>query len=760
MSLKKTPTRKKTSKIIDKNNKESNNKIVYGILLAFMFVIMISVFTNGLGIIGYYSKSIIFTLLGLGAYFFPIFISMHALLLILDRKELIDWKKAIFLYVSLFFILAVIYTSYNFSQDFNSQLKNSLELAKNFTGPGVLGTAFGYFVLKLIGKLGIYILTVLFVFISCLSLSNTSYKSFFMYSYELIKKLGFSLKSLISKISNKTKIREEDKPSIKPLHKENPKLSIDDKRDYNDLKIVGLNPRNNIDDEKIRDKKIEQKQLSVEDFDIKVENVEINYNYPPVQLLKDKEVKEDQGYVEEAKRNAQIIEDTLKSFKIDCKIVQVNRGPAVTCYELQPAGGVKLSSIVNLQDNLALNLATQGIRIEAPIPGKAVVGIEVPNKLKEFVSLKEIIDSEAFRNSKSLMPLALGKDIYGSIVVSGMEKMPHLLIAGATGSGKSVCINSIISSILFKSSPEDVKLILIDPKMVELNVYNGIPHLVIPVVTDPKKASAALNWAVREMDRRYQVFSDNYVRDINSYKEKFKNDSSMEKMPFICIIIDELSDLMMVASQEVESHICRLAQLARACGIHLIVATQRPSVDVITGLIKANIPSRISFSVSSQIDSRTILDMSGAENLLGNGDMLFFPSNIMKPKRVQGAFISEKEVENLVSFIKNNSEVSYDKTVIKEIEENRPKLQNSSADYDEHLMEAIDMVIQDGQASVSLIQRKLRVGYARAGRIIDEMESLGIVGPHEGSKPRKILVNRNILREEESGEYSQQVDDV
>lgn len=473
----------------------------------------------------------------------------------------------------------------------------------------------------------------------------------------------------------------------------------------------------------------------------------IKYKFPPIELLKDPEIKKDNSYVSEIKKNAKSIEDTLKSFKINAKVTAVNRGPSVTCYELEPQGGVKVSSIVNLQDNLALSLASSGIRIEAPIPEKSVVGIEVPNKIKDFVAIKEILSSKAFLESNSKLPFALGKDIAGNAVVSSIDKMPHLLIAGATGSGKSVCINTLITSILFKSHPDEVKLILIDPKVVELNIYNAIPHLVIPVVTNPKKASAALAWAVSEMERRYKIFSEHGVRDITSYKDKY-SEGEEEKLPYIVIIIDELADLMMVAAQEVEDYIARLAQMARACGIHLVVATQRPSVDVITGTIKSNIPSRISFQVSSQIDSRTILDMSGAEKLLGKGDMLFYPASFMKPVRIQGAYISEKEVENLVSFIKDNSQSSYNKEVIQKIEcqetENK-KLE----EHDELLEEAIDLVIGEGQASVSYIQRKLKVGYARAGRIVDEMEEMNVVGPYEGSKPRKVLTTINPFREED-----------
>ena len=402
-----------------------------------------------------------------------------------------------------------------------------------------------------------------------------------------------------------------------------------------------------------------------------------------------------------------------------------------------------MSRIVNLSNDLALSLAASDIRIVAPIPGKAAVGIEVPNRVKDDVTLKEIIQSEEYLALDSNIPLALGKDITGKTIISSIDKMPHLLIAGATGSGKSVCINTIIMSILYKAHPDDVKLLLIDPKVVELNIYNGIPHLLIPVVTDPKKAAMSLSWAVTEMERRYKLFANNNVRDIKSYNSLFA-DKPEEKLPNIVIIIDELADLMMVAAQEIEDYICRLAQMARAAGMYLIIATQRPSVDVITGTIKANIPSRISFAVSSQIDSRTILDMSGAEKLLGKGDMLFFPSNLSKPIRVQGAFVSDEEVKNVVDFLKAQNMVEYDDEVISTIE-NEIELNSIDSDVDELLTEAISLVVDEGQASISLLQRRLKIGYARAARIIDQMEERGIVGGYEGSKPRKVLVSKEEL---------------
>lgn len=418
-------------------------------------------------------------------------------------------------------------------------------------------------------------------------------------------------------------------------------------------------------------------------------------------------------------------------------MVQISKGPTITRYEIQPSPGVKVSKIVNLSDDIALSLAAHTIRIEAPIPGKSAVGIEVPNDNSSIVTLREVIESAVYKKSLSKLTFVLGKDISGSSIVADLSKMPHMLIAGATGSGKSVCVNTLITSILYKSTPEDVKFLLIDPKVVELSIYNGIPHLLLPVVTDPKKAATALNWVVQEMTNRYKLFAQTGVRDVDSYNKKI-TDSDEEKLPKLVVIIDELADLMMVAPDQVEDAICRLAQMARAAGIHLIVATQRPSVDVITGVIKANIPSRIAFAVSSQADSRTILDMGGAEKLLGRGDMLFYPVGASKPKRVQGAFVSDSEVKSVVEFIKKQvDDVEYEEDIIDNIENSV-----TNEDVDELLPDAIKLVINTEQASISMLQRKFRIGYNRAARMIDEMESRGIVSGHLGSKPRKVLISK------------------
>lgn len=469
------------------------------------------------------------------------------------------------------------------------------------------------------------------------------------------------------------------------------------------------------------------------------------YIFPSIQLLKKGEGSSQKTSSRASLSNAKKLEDTLLSFGVEAKVTQINKGPTVTRYELQPKQGVKVSKIVNLADDIALNLAASGIRIEAPIPGKAAVGIEVPNDTSEMVYLRDVIESDQFAAFPSKLAFALGKDIAGKPIVADIGKMPHILIAGATGSGKSVCINTLITSILYKASPKEVKLIMIDPKVVELNVYNGIPHLMIPVVTDPKKAAGALCWAVNEMTKRYQLFADNNVRDMKGYNNKVTDENL--KMPSIIIIIDELADLMMTAAKEVEDAICRLAQMARAAGIHLVIATQRPSVDVITGVIKANIPSRLAFAVSSGIDSRTILDSNGAEKLLGKGDMLFCPIGESKPLRIQGAFVSDQEVEAIVEAVKMSGEVQYEETVMESI--HAPAIDIEGDGEDELLTQAIQLASGKEKLSISMLQRYFRIGFNRASRLMEMLEARGIVGPDEGSKPRKVLQQNQLSKGEE-----------
>lgn len=482
-----------------------------------------------------------------------------------------------------------------------------------------------------------------------------------------------------------------------------------------------------------------------------------NYEYPPVEILSKPAKKALKGGAKALTDTAAKLQKTLYSFGVSAKVENVSVGPTITRYELKPAEGVRVNKIANLADDIALNLAAETIRIEAPIPGKQAVGIEVPNQEKQAVHLREVLESDEFLHNNSKLSVALGKDVAGNVQLADIAKMPHVLIAGSTGSGKSVCINTIITSIIYNSKPSEVKMVMVDPKVVELSVYNGIPHLLIPVVTDPKKAAGALAWAVQEMDNRYNLFANKGVRDLKGYNKAIENEEEQGKLPQIVIIVDELADLMMVAAKDVEEAICRLAQKARAAGMHLVIATQRPSVDVITGLIKANVPSRIAFAVSSQIDSRTILDTVGAEKLLGKGDMLFFPSGSPKPVRVQGAFVSDDEVEKIVDFIKQNGTATYSEDILETIENSNKsdkELMQEQAEDDEtdpFLNDAIEAVIEQGQASTSFVQRKFKVGYARAGRIIDQMEERGIISGYQGSKPREVLMSKERWEELKMG---------
>ncbi len=484
----------------------------------------------------------------------------------------------------------------------------------------------------------------------------------------------------------------------------------------------------------------------------------INYKLPSVSLLaKPKPKTKSRAEVkQELEDKANKLLETLASFKVDARIINITQGPTVTRFELQPGFGIKVSKITNLADDIALSLAAPGVRIEAPIPGKSAIGIEIPNETPNPVPIREVIDTDKFRDFKSKTAFALGKDIGGNCVIADIAQFPHILIAGATGSGKSVCINSLITSILYKAKPNEVKMIMVDPKMVELGVYNGIPHLLIPVVTDPKHAAGALNWAVAEMKNRYQLLKDNKVRNIQGYNNLMEEQGTPEgKLPEIVIIIDELADLMMAAKNEVEDAINSLAALARAAGMYLVIATQRPSVDVVTGVIKANVPSRISFAVSSQVDSRTILDAMGAEKLLGKGDMLYAPRGAIKPIRIQGNFLSDAEIENIIDFIKGQYEAEYDESILEHIEREQERETDEDEDdshmrggeRDELFGKAAELVLDSGQASVAMLQRRFKIGYQRAARIIDQMEEYRVIGPYEGTKPRQVLITRAELNE-------------
>lgn len=713
-----------------RKNTKNENKIKYSsdiigiIIIAIGLVSMISLFSYKMGIIGNVIRGTTFSFMGFGGYFLPLTIIGLGLVFILDKYDNSKVKMALSVLL-IFLSMLVMFDGVNsINSGFVDRVKNSIYLSKVGKGGGVIGGFLGFFIYKLFGSIGTYIVLSFVVIINLLVITDLKVKDVMKDIYSIL-------------------LQETNKKTRKTPKK---KVKINDSKPIEDNNIRILDYTKSSIKENIKEFKTEPKtQNETINIDEEIKEKQnklpnVVYNIPPMNLLNAPFNKLDPNDNKEILNNAKIIEETMKNFGIDATITQINKGPTITCYELSPAPGIKLSRIVSLSDNIALSLASSDIRIEAPIPGKAAVGIEVPNKNKDNVVLKEILLSHEYKNINSSIPLSLGKDVSGKPIVSTIDKMPHLLIAGATGSGKSVCINTIIMSIIYKSSPEDVKLLLIDPKVVELSVYNGIPHLLIPVVTDAKKSSYALNWAVQEMERRYKLFAQNSVRDISSYNNKFKDDGEVEKLPMIVIVIDELADLMMVAAQEIEDYICRLAQMARAAGMYLIVATQRPSVDVITGTIKANIPSRISFAVSSQVDSRTILDMAGAEKLLGKGDMLFYPSFYSKPVRLQGAFIGESEVESVVNYLKEQNITEYNDEII-EVIQNKKEI--DTMDSDDLLPQAIDLVVEEGQASISLLQRKLKIGYARAARIVDEMEERGIVGGHEGSKPRKVLVTRD-----------------
>lgn len=638
----------------------------------------------------------------------------------------------------------------NLSLNYFQKLITLYQNGTNNHGEGLFSGILGIPIVQAFGKVGAQIILFLILFVLIMALTGTTLPQLFKF----LKMTFLKIKERFLK-NNKFIEKESDDHKVKTRSHIN-----EIENDHNE------NFRANLNEPSF--KLAAQKVLKNKEASFKAPPeppiVSGNYHYPSPTMLDESIDQDSTEIAKELQTNGKMLVNTLDNFSVRTKIVDISRGPAVTRYELQPAAGVKISKITNLADDIALNLAAFGVRIEAPIPGKAAVGVEIPNKIINIVKMRELVNSSEFTSSKSKLTVILGKDITGAIRVADLSKMPHLLIAGSTGSGKSVCINSFIISLLYKSTPDEVKLLLIDPKVVELGVYNGVPHLLVPVVTDPRKAAGALNWAVMEMMKRYQTFAENNVRDLPSYnnmiKEKLKNKSLTEEekeklkvLPQIVIIIDELADLMMVAPNEVEDAICRLAQMARAAGMHLVIATQRPSVDVITGIIKANIPSRIALAVSSQIDSRTILDSSGAEKLLGRGDMLFSPIGVQKPVRIQGCFVTDKEIENVIKFIKESNENNYDKDIMEEIEKNAvldTKDSSSKQNFDDDdpmLKDAIQCVIEAGQASTSYLQRKLRLGFARAGRLMDQMEQRGIIGPPEGSKPRQVLVNSQKWKE-------------
>lgn len=714
-----------------KTKEKYNNEIVGIILLTFSIISMISLYSDKTGIVGKELVILLKSLFGVGTYAISLLILVYSLFLLFKNKNFLDYKRIICLLITFlcFINMVQIYFYYNIGY-FKNYVLDSIKHGLNGSGGGIVSAITVFVLVKFLGVIGSWLFLISTLVISIILLTDISL-------IESIKSVYRQMSKLIEKYKNKKKTLEFSHENMLPEIVEKPdEKKLSRKKVANSeeqqLKIIQPYLEEEIDEKK--DHSEDEAKIS------KIENkgkTYENYIYPPIELLKEgiPHQRVNNNLIIE---NAKKLEETLKNFAIDAKVVQVSRGPAITRFELQPSPGVKVSRIVSLTDDIALSLATPSVRIEAPIPGKSAIGIEVPNEKISVVTLREVIDTKKFRESKSDLTIGLGKDIAGNIVIADLSKMPHLLIAGATGSGKSVCINTLIVSLLYKASPDKVKMILIDPKVVELNIYNGIPHLLTPVVTDPKKAAGVLNWAVNEMTERYKAFAENNVRDIDGYNKIH----GIDTMPKIVVIVDELSDLMMVSPAEVEEYICRLAQMARAAGIYLVIATQRPSVDVITGVIKANIPSRISFAVSSQIDSRTILDMSGAEKLLGKGDMLYYPIGESKPIRVQGAFISDKEVEEIVNFLKSNAnEPKYEEIIV----ESKSTL-NKEIEEDELMNDAIKIIVETGQASISMLQRRLRIGYARAARIIDQMEQKGIISGYDGSKPRQILLSEEEIK--------------
>ena len=759
--IKKTSTGKKSTST-KTSGKNILTKEITGIFIVSFAVFMIIVATKEAqtGIIGRSINLFTHSAFGAGSEVLPYFILAVGILRLLNIIILNDNNQiAAIIGFFLCFIIyravsdAEVYAQMALSQDFKELVKISSEFGILNKGGGVLGNTITFLFIKLIGKNGTYIALGALIFSLIVLLTNQSIIGILKLISNYIKKFFNVIYTFIFTEDDENKTKKDRLP--KKQQDENIKIydymntaQENKKAEITQLKIDDIQKTENMTEasknEPIGEVKEKFKQKEITDEIITISDIKTdNYKLPSIKLL-DTLPLHIRGDKEDLKKDGEKLIETLNSFNIPCNILQINKGPTITRYEIQPAPGIKVSRITALSNDIALALATSEIRMEAPIPGKAAIGIEVPNRAKTSVYLRSMIESREYKTISTNLPFALGKDIAGKSIIVSIDKMPHLLIAGATGSGKSVCINSLIMSILFKAKPDEVKLILIDPKVVELSNYNGIPHLLIPVVTDPRKAANALNWAVSEMTNRYKVFAQNSVREINSYNEKMARENK-EKMPQIVIIIDELADLMTVASAEVEEYITRIAQLARACGMHLVIATQRPSVDVITGVIKANIPSRIAFAVSSHIDSRTILDTGGAEKLLGKGDMLYHPIGLPKPLRIQGTFVSDDEIKRVVDFIKEQQiEVKADKAdeIIKEIEN-----QTTSEDVDEYLEQVIETVVNDGQASVSYIQRKFRVGYSRAARIIDQLEERGIVGGHEGSKPRKVLITKEELEQ-------------
>ncbi|MFY9312393.1 MAG: DNA translocase FtsK 4TM domain-containing protein [Tepidanaerobacteraceae bacterium] len=696
------------------------------LFISFGVLGIFSIYTNAVGVIGKFISKNLKGFSGQAAVLIPLIIILLGVNCLFYKKK----PKISLRVIGLVIIFAVIVFLFHINthanlreMNFLDRLRKSAELGVNGQGGGILGESGLSLLISIFGTTGSTIMMITFFIIGSILATGKSITT-------ILERIKLSTKR--KKITINPQIGSKKIKVVNNIPQDS--SSIDEVDDNSETATRNTSSTQKEEVQKIKSVKNEEDSrdsIIITDY---IED-DKEYNLPPLSLLRKNSGKQ-RGFCEkELLDNAQTLENTLKSFGLEAKVIQVNCGPTITRFEIQPSPGIKVSRIMSLADDIALSLAASDVRIEAPIPGKAAVGIEVPNKKKSLVLMRDVLESTDFVKSPSKLSIALGMDIDGNPKVADLTEMPHLLIAGATGSGKSVCIKTIISSILFKAHPNEVKLMMIDPKVVELAIFDGIPHLLTPVVTDAKKAAAALSWMVGEMERRYQLFAEEGVRDIARYNELYND----KPMPKIVVIIDELADLMMVAPRDVEDCICRLAQMARAAGIHLVVATQRPSVDVITGLIKANIPSRISFAVSSQVDSRTILDISGAEKLLGKGDMLFYPVGAPKPVRIQGAYITEEEVEKLINYCKKQKEPAYEKNLS---DFNEVGVDKSHEETDELFEEAVKVVLDSGQASISMLQRRLRIGYARAARLIDEMEQRGIVGGYEGTKPREILISK------------------
>lgn len=779
-----------------KNKKEENtvNPEIVGIVyIATGIILGIAIYTSLAGILSILAQRVSYAVIGIGANALPLYLIYFGFQYIKTRGN-IEIKKSFWGITILVIVIMLTFGIINIqsigeSSDFFANIKQIISDDNQTMHGGILSYIICYPLNKIIGALGTYVILLTFSIIAIILIFDITLYDLGLKAYNKGEELR-NVRSKRIKEKNEYQVADEEFINIVDNNENKDKIA-DEKETFLsnvDKKIKILDFMKNSQENKELSPELKSEissDIQVESFvekssqnishkkekldnDVKdVVNKEIQehisehkeqreYKHPSLELLKlNSNTKLNSSDKKELIENANKLEEILSNFGVDAKVTQVTKGPSVTRFELQPSPGVKVSKIVNLSDDIALGLAASGIRIEAPIPGKAAVGIEVPNGKQTPVFLREVLENDEFINSKKNLAFALGKDISGKCVVGDLCKMPHTLIAGATGSGKSVCINALIISLLYKYNPDEVKLLMVDPKVVELNVYNGIPHLLIPVVTDPKKAAAALNWAVNEMTNRYKLFADSGVRNMESYNELYNKGAIEQKLPYIVIIVDELADLMMVCPNDVEDYIGRLAQMARAAGMHLVIATQRPSVDVITGVIKANIPSRISFAVSSQIDSRTILDGSGAEKLLGKGDMLYYPVGESKPLRVQGCFISEEEVEQVVSFIKSEQgDINYEEDIIDHINNNSDSKTSDPNEKDEEvdelLSEVINVVVEYGQASTSFIQRKFRIGFNRASRIMDQLEERGIISEKDGSRPRQVLVSRQQLMEDGS----------